>query len=521
MGYRVDPKTGEKRLSRVTLVAYGCGDLASNLCWTFIGSYLTVYYTDVVGIAPGIAAAIMLGARVWDGVNDPMFGAIAERTRTKQGRFRPYIFWGTPFLAVFTVLTFTNFLGTGDGVGPVLWATGTYIICGMLYTVVNLSYGSLSTVMTTNLDDIAQLNSWRMIGTNVSAVALSAITPPLLMMFSGGEQFTPEAYTEVAIIFAICSIPLFYFVWAMCKETIKPVDKPDGEKVSLIQSFKAVVTNGPLMIIFLIQLLVLCGVFGRIGTVLYYLMNNVSRFDLISLFMALPSLMTVLGIICTKNFVVRIGRKKMMIIGFAGSGIALIALYFIGWDNIPLIIICSAVYGFFSFSGPIPMAMVPDAINYMEDKTGVRADGTSYAVVSLSTKFGNAFGVALGLLIMGAFGYDGTAMVQTPEALEGINLTVNLLFGALFLLACIPAALFPLSEKRCNDINARLAAKRAAVEGVSVETADAEDKLRDEAELSVAEGRLGEAGYAVPDYLPDGQDIGSDLEGDFSEKDKE
>ena len=211
--------TSEKRLSKLTLFAYGMGDFASNLCWTFIGSYLSVFYTDVVGMAPAIASAIMLIAKIWDGVNDPMFGAIAERTNTKRGRFRPYILFGAPILAVLSVLAFTTI---GRGNAAVIYAAITYIGCGMAYTVVNLSYGSLSTVMTTNPEDIAQLNSWRMMGTNLSSVLLNAITAPLLMKFSGGsESYTAGAYTKVAILFAICALPLFYFVYVNCKETIR------------------------------------------------------------------------------------------------------------------------------------------------------------------------------------------------------------------------------------------------------------------------------------------------------------
>lgn len=212
--------TSEKRLSKLTLFAYGLGDFASNLCWTFIGSYLSVFYTDVVGMAPAIASAIMLIAKIWDGINDPMFGAIAERTNTKRGRFRPYILFGAPVLAVLSVLAFTTI---GTGTTAVIYAAVTYIGCGMAYTVVNLSYGSLSTVMTTNPDDIAQLNSWRMMGTNLSSVLLNAITAPLLMKFSGGsDSYTTGAYLKVAVLFAICALPLFYFVYVNCKETIKP-----------------------------------------------------------------------------------------------------------------------------------------------------------------------------------------------------------------------------------------------------------------------------------------------------------
>ena len=86
----------QKRASRAAVICYGFGDLASQFVWTFVGSYLTLFYTDVVGLAPAIVSVIMMGARIWDAVNDPMMGAIAERTRSRFGRFRPYIAFGCP-----------------------------------------------------------------------------------------------------------------------------------------------------------------------------------------------------------------------------------------------------------------------------------------------------------------------------------------------------------------------------------------------------------------------------------------
>ncbi len=448
-----------KKLSKKTLFAYGLGDFASNLCWTFIGSYLSVFYTDVVGMAPAIASAIMLIAKIWDGVNDPMFGTIAERTNTKKGRFRPYIFYGAPFLAVFSVLAFTT-LGSGNT--AVIWAAFTYIGCGMLYTVVNLSYGSLSTVMTTDPDDIAQLNSWRMMGTNLSSVLLNAITAPLLMKFSGGaESYTAGAYTKVAVLFAICALPLFYFVYANCKETIKP--SASVVKVPVSTSIKTVISNGPLMLIFIIQLLAMTAFFGRMGVVIYYLMYNVQRFDLIAAFMSLPSLFTVVGIFITKNYIVKVGKKKMAAIGYIGAGVSLILIFVagktMGYANIPVLLILHCFYGFFCFSFPIPMAMVPDAINYQEDRKGIRSDGTSYATVSLSTKFGSAFGVSGALLIMGATGYVANAQ-QTEQALNGIDMTTNLLFGIMYLVCLIPLFFYPLTEKKSAEILENLEKKR-------------------------------------------------------------
>ena len=110
----------QKRASRAAVICYGFGDLASQFVWTFVGSYLTLFYTDVVGLAPAIVSVIMMGARIWDGVNDPMMGAIAERTRSRFGRFRPYIAFGCPFLALFGVLTFTNPFGGSSVAGIIV-----------------------------------------------------------------------------------------------------------------------------------------------------------------------------------------------------------------------------------------------------------------------------------------------------------------------------------------------------------------------------------------------------------------
>lgn len=443
------------RLSKKVLFAYGCGDFASNLTNTFMGSYLSIFYTDVVGLAPAIVSVIMIIARIWDAINDPMFGAIAERTHTKRGRFRPYIFFGTPFLALAAVLTFTQFGGEHGA----LYAAITYIAYGMLYTVVNLSYGSLSTVMTTNPEDISQLTSWRMMGTNLSSVVLSALSPMIMGAISGSDSFTGTSYTITILIYAILSIPLFYFVYANCKEVVTPVN--EGQKVPLSMSIKTVLTNKPLMLVFGMMLCAMFAFFGRMGVVIYYIIYVLQKPQMISIFMALPSVMTIIGIFATKNYVVKWGKKKLTAIGYVGAGLSLIVIYFLDPSNLTAMIVMHAVYGFFCFSFPIPMSMVPEAINYQEDRMGVRTDGLAYAATSLSTKVGNAFGPAVALLIMGAFGYVANAQ-QTPEAMMGINLSANLMFGIFYLLALIPLAFYPLNAKKNAEIQASLDAKRAA-----------------------------------------------------------
>ncbi len=193
----------EKKLkaTKAATICYGFGDLASQFVWTYVGSYLTIYYTDIVGLAPAAVSVIMMLARIWDAINDPMMGAIAERTRSKFGRFRPYIAFGAPFLAIFSVLTFTNPF-SGKSTAGVIWAAAIYIIAGMLYTLVNIPYGAMAAVMTEDADQRNILNTSRNIGMNLGMVIVNGISAGLALKFSGAgaEVANGQGYRTVALI---------------------------------------------------------------------------------------------------------------------------------------------------------------------------------------------------------------------------------------------------------------------------------------------------------------------------------
>lgn len=450
--------TGYEKLSLLTKISYGLGDLASQLVWTFVGSYLTIFYTDIVGLTPAIISMIMLVARVWDGINDPMLGAIAERTRSKFGRFRPYIFYGTPFLAVFSVLTFTSPGFGGNETAKVIWAMVTYIGLGMLYTVVNLPYGSLATVMSKSSAERTALNSYRMIGTNLGGVLLNMISMPLLVFFSGGKEnvLTTKGYVLTTIVFAVIAVPLFYMVFANSKEVVQPI-APD-KKVSIKDTAKVILTDRPLMCIFFMMLFAMTGFFGRMGVVIYYYIYVLQRFDLITLFMTLPSLFAAISIFLFARFAKKIGKKNMLFLSFGLSAVSLLFIYTVDYTNIPMLIFGTAFYGLTNFGAPIIMSMVPDAIDNVENNTGIRADGTAYATISLATKFASALAGAVGVILLSSFGYVANAQ-QTEAAMKGINIVVNLLPAGCYILSLIPLALYNISEKRYEEIRKSLDAK--------------------------------------------------------------
>jgi Na+/melibiose symporter-like transporter len=150
-----------------------------------------------------------------------------------------------------------------------------------------------------------------------------------------------------------------------------------------------------------------------------------------------------------------------VIISAVVTALPTIALYFVSPSNVTMVFVLTALYGLGNFAAPVVMSMVPDSIDYAEDKTGVRSDGTAYAAVSLGTKVASAVGAAVGAMLLGAFGYVANAQEQTASAATGINVAVNLVPAALALLAIIPVMLYPITEEKYAGIRARLEAKRA------------------------------------------------------------
>ncbi len=450
----------EKKLaSKAAVFCYGFGDLASQFVWSFVGSYLTLFYTDIVGLAPGIVSAIMLGARIWDAVNDPMMGAIAERTRSRWGRFRPYIAFGCPILAIFGVLTFTNPFG-GSSTAGVIWAAATYIIAGMVYTLTNIPYSSLAGVMTEDANQRNMINTSRNIGMNAGMVIVNACSPILALKFSGAsaEVANGNGYMMTALVYGIISIPLFLLVFVTSREHVQPVGEP--EKFSLIDTFKNLVQNKYLMIVTLVMTLQMTAFMGRIAVCAFWVIYCLGSFTMISLIMTMPTLLAVIGSLFVPAAAKKFGKRNVLMYSMLIQAVGLLIMYFAPFDNMKMVLAGNFVFGIFNVGFPMTLSMVADSVDYMELKSGVRTDGTAYAVYGLATKLGNAIGGSVGILLLAAFGYVAGAE-QTAEAMGGINTVVNLIPAILFVLAAAACLLWRMSDKDADDIRAQLHEKHA------------------------------------------------------------
>ncbi|MGI6056117.1 MAG: MFS transporter [Bilifractor sp.] len=442
-----------EKLPMIEKIGYFFGDFGSQFCWSFIGSYLSVFYTDVVGIAPLAVTVIFLIARIWDAVNDPMMGAIAERTQSRWGRFRPYIGFGAPFLAAASVIAFIN--PNFSESGKIAFALISYIAAGMLYTMVNIPYGAMMGVMTNNVEERNALAAFRMAGMTVGMLAVNFFAMPLILKFSHSSNATGTGYTMTSLVFSIVGFISFMIVFATSKEVVKPVKK---DKVPLKDSIKSIVSSGPILKCFFLQFFLMCGMMGRVGVAVYYYSYVIKRVDLISIFMTLPQISGIIAIIISPKLADKFGKKAVVAGANLFEAIALVWIYFIPSGNVGMLLVALFIFGLGGMASPLILSMLNDAIDLTEYKTGVRSDGAAYATNGLASKAGSAV-AGIGVSIMAAFGYVANQQ-QTAEALAGINFTVNLLPAILFFLAFLVTLTWNVKDDQAAKIRAELDANR-------------------------------------------------------------
>ncbi|HQY98989.1 MAG TPA: MFS transporter [Propionicimonas sp.] len=446
----------------LTRIAYMFGETGSQFTWSLVSSYLVLFYTDIALLAPATIAVIMLVARIWDAVDDPVQGYLAERTNTKWGRFRPWMIFGAPLLAAFVVLTFVA-PSFGDNMGAkAIYAGVTYILLGVFYSAVNMTYGAMAGVMTKDYDERLTLNWWRGLGGGVGTLILNAVTMPLILFFSSpGGKPDANGFLVTAAILAVAALPMFWFTAFTAKEVIAP--PPSETRVPLAVTVKTVLGNKPLLLVWATLLLILIGLFGRLGIVIFYVMNNMGNPMYMAGVMTAFGFGDIAGKLLFPRLASKFGKKQMTIVSALASAAVLFAIFLAPASNVGLITALHFIYGMCGFAGVITLSMIPDCVDYQEYKHGVRSDGTAYAFVSFSTKVASAVGGAVGALMLGWFGYIPGAPAG-PETLNGINIATNVIPALLAIAGAVAIFFYPLTHARMAEIRAELDARGAAKE---------------------------------------------------------
>ena len=426
-----------QRLAARERLGYGVADFGINLYFISVMTYLLYFYTDVFGLSAAAAAGVMLAARLVDAVTDPILGAVAERTRSRWGRLRPYLLFGALPLGAFAVLTFTA-PALSDS-GKLLWAYVTYIGFGIAYTVVSIPYSALTASLTTGHHERTVLSTIRMACAFGGGWLVSAGMPVLVGAFAAEAQ----GYQWSMLLFAAVATATLWLTFWLTEERVLP---PPAQKLALGDSLKAVFANPPLIVV---MVLFSCGMLSftvRQAVAVYYFKYNLGRPDLIAdwFFWTMPVMF--LGLAVTPWLAERYGKAGGILVGALLTLSATLGLYLTPYSNIPLIFL----WGFLIALGGTPIAvlgwaMLPDTVEYAQLRHGARADGAIFAMSSFFQKLAKTLGGAGVAAALGWAGYVANAD-QTPATLSTIHNLMTLAPAAIMVVMILTARRYSLNQ---------------------------------------------------------------------------
>ena len=459
-------------------IGYGLGDMSSSMFWKLFGAYLMIFYTDVFGISAAVVGTMFAVTRVWDSFFDPVVGAVADRTSSRWGRFRPYLL----FLAVpFGVIGILTFLTPPFGqTGKIVYAFITYALMMMVYSAINVPYASLLGVMSPDPADRNTLATYRMTFAYLGSFLALLLFMPLVNAFGGGNSGGPmlgwltapqAGWLMAAGVIAVVCVLLFLGCFALTKERVRPVRQG---RTSLKTDLRDLLHNRPWWI--LLGAGVASLVFNSIrdGATVYYFKYYVDEtavgsisflglpFVLSGLYLAVGQAANILGVILAAPVSNRIGKRRTFMAAMAVASVLSVAFFWLGKDQLVPIFILQALISVCAGSiFPLLWSMYADCADYSELQTGNRATGLIFSSSSMSQKFGWAFGTAITGWMLAQFGFQANA-VQSAETLQGIRMFLSLLPAAGAFLSLVFIYFYPLSEQKMRQITHELEEKRTA-----------------------------------------------------------
>lgn len=368
-------------------IAYGGGDLASNLILVLTSTFVTFFYTDALGLNAGIIGTIMLFSRVFDGVSDMLMGFVMDQVKSKRGKARCWLYWLAIPIALATVLVFLV-PNIGD-TGKYIFVIITYnLVTTFLYTMINIPYGALTSLMTRDQNQRTVINIFRMFMAQVGYLIINAFTLPLINAVGGSTE--QKSWIIVSVMYGILAAALFFICYAKTEERVT-ISSEQEEKISFGESFKLIMKNNYWLLIVGVWVFTALsmGIGMSVGTYYAkYVLGNENLAGFLTSIALIPTL------VCMP-FVALLSQKygKRNVVKGVGSA---------------------------ALTGTL-FAMVADTIEYGQWKTGKRVEGMLYSSTTFGAKIGAGVGMAVSMGILGAAGYVGTAAVQTESAMSAIT----------------------------------------------------------------------------------------------------
>ncbi|HWO48519.1 MAG TPA: glycoside-pentoside-hexuronide (GPH):cation symporter [Solirubrobacterales bacterium] len=445
-----------KTLTTWRYLGYGAGDVANNLTFSMASAFLLIYYTDVAGIAAGTAGTIFLVVRIWGGLTDLFAGARVDRTSTRWGRFRPYILFGAIPLMATNIALFTIPSGLSDS-GKVIFAYASYALFSLAYSFVNIPYGSLAAAMTQRPDERAKISTIRIIAASVTILLLAIVVSPQIE----GSDDLQRSLTITVIVIAVVGVALYLWCFLSTRETVAR----STQKVSLKGTLSMMRQNRPLILLCSASLLFLTGMFSLQAVGVYYARDVLGDAGYYIVLTTVQTVGMILAALAVPNAVEALGKRRAylasgVIAVVGGIGVAMAP------GSVPAIgITAFGVLGFgMGAINTLVFALQADTVDYGEWKSGVRAEGSNYAVLSFTRKTGQGVGGAAAAYTIGLGGYVSGAESQPDGAETAIRVAAGALPAGFILASAAVMLAYPLSERVFRRIVAELAERRAEAE---------------------------------------------------------
>ena len=460
-------------------VGYALGDTAANFIFQTMVMFQLVFYTDTFGITAAAAGTLLLVVRFWDAIFDPMMGVIADRTKTRWGKFRPWILWTAIPFGVMGFLAFMtpDFTPTGK----LVYAYITYILLMTVYSANNLPYSALSGVMTGDLAERTSLSQYRFVFAMIAQLIIQGLALPLVVYFGHGNNAVGYKYTMA--LFSALAVVLFLITFATTKERILP---PKEQKATVREHFGDLTRNRPWLAMFALTLVLFITLAMRGSDVLYYfkyyvdpaaMAATVARLPAwlakilgstdsatlaFSLFNVLGTTATIIGIFFSKSLATRFGKRNVFIAGLIGTAVFCLPFLVVGPASIGVMFVSEMVRQFvYGFTIPLLWAMMADVADFSEWRNHRRATGIVFAAIVFALKAGLGFGGAITGWVLAVYGYVPN-VAQTPHALDGIRLTMSLFPAITFALCALLLFFYGIDKQAEIRITSELAERRAA-----------------------------------------------------------
>ena len=402
-----------EKISLKEKIGYAFGDVGSNFIWTAAAAFLTFYYTDVIGLGAAAVGTLLLIARVFDGFVDIGVGALIDRTKSKHGKARPWLLWmAIPFgLAGFLLFTVPDLSLNG----ALIYAYVTYLIVNIIYSLINVPYGVLNSLITQDPYQRSVLNIFRMVFALSGALAVNMLTIRLVNSFGGGKP----GWSMTFILFGTIAVALFFITFLTTKERVKP--SVVQKEIPLKRGIKALFRNKYWILVLLLCItsLIIYGVNTAVN-IYYaqYVLHDVKQVATLGMASLIPKLVCLLFI---APFIKRFGKRNVSMAGiiFIIAGSLIMA---VDPSSLNLILIGTIVKSF----GLAPIigttfALLADTVDYGEWKTGIRTEGLVYSAGSFGSKAGSGIGAALVGWLLSAGGYVSGQQTQSEAAIASLH----------------------------------------------------------------------------------------------------